>query len=63
VQRGSEHAVDAFVVAVADIEGGAVIATVDLDDMQRLASQGPEVARCRPPSIGGRVRLSAARMF
>src|SRR5262245_21680524 len=29
VRRGSELAVDAFVVAVADLEGGAVIATAD----------------------------------
>lgn len=34
---GSELAVDAFVVAVADLAGGAVVATVDLDDLRRLA--------------------------
>jgi hypothetical protein len=43
VRRGSEHAVDAFVVAVADIEGGAVVATVDVEDMQRLASHAKNV--------------------
>jgi predicted nucleic acid-binding protein len=35
---GSEHAVDAFTVAVADLEGGAVIATSDPKDMERLAA-------------------------
>ncbi len=34
----SEHAVDAFVVAVADLLGGAVIATVDPGDLELLAS-------------------------
>lgn len=43
IRRGSEQAVDAFVVAVADIEGGAVIATVDIGDMQRLASHAKNV--------------------
>jgi predicted nucleic acid-binding protein len=43
VRRGSEHAVDAFVVAVADIEGGAVVATVDLEDLRRLASHATHV--------------------
>ncbi len=36
-RSGSERAVDAFVVAVADLAGGAVIATVDLRDMDRFA--------------------------
>ncbi|MFN7974199.1 MAG: PIN domain-containing protein [Acidobacteriota bacterium] len=40
---GSELAVDAFTVAVADLEGGAVIATADLDDMTRLASHASNV--------------------
>jgi predicted nucleic acid-binding protein len=40
---GSEQAVDAFVVAVADLLGGAVIATVDKDDMQRLANYATNV--------------------
>lgn len=34
---GSEMAVDAFLVAVADLVGGAVVATVDVDDLRRLA--------------------------
>lgn len=37
VGAGSELAVDAFLVAVADLLGGAVVATVDLDDLRRLA--------------------------
>lgn len=40
---GSEKAVDAFVVAVADLGGGAVIATVDKADLQRLASYATNV--------------------
>jgi predicted nucleic acid-binding protein len=40
---GSEHAVDAFVVAVADLAGGAVIATVDLDDLRLLAGHASHV--------------------
>ncbi|MEY4579042.1 MAG: hypothetical protein RL701_3745 [Pseudomonadota bacterium] len=40
---GSEHAVDAFVVAVADLEGGALVATVDVDDMRRLAAYAKSV--------------------
>jgi len=43
VRRGSESAVDAFVVAVADLEGGAIVATVDLDDMRRLAAHATSV--------------------
>ena len=42
-RRGSELAVDAFVVAVADLAGGAVIATVDVDDMVTLASHAKDV--------------------
>ena len=41
---GSELAVDAFVVAVADLAGGAVIATSDLDDLKRLAAYASRVA-------------------
>lgn len=37
VGAGSELAVDAFVVAVADLAGGAVVATVDVGDLRRLA--------------------------
>jgi predicted nucleic acid-binding protein len=40
----SEHAVDAFVVAVADLAGGAVIATVDIRDMERLSTYASNVA-------------------
>jgi predicted nucleic acid-binding protein len=41
---GSERAVDAFIVAVADLNGGAVVATVDTDDLSRLASHATLVA-------------------
>ena len=37
VRAGSEMAVDAFTVAVADREGGAIVATSDPDDFRRLA--------------------------
>lgn len=37
VRAGSERAVDAFVVAVAEQGGGALVATVDARDMRRLA--------------------------
>lgn len=37
VGAGSELAVDAFVVAVADVLGGAIVATVDPSDLDRLA--------------------------
>lgn len=40
---GSEHAVDAFLVAVADIAGGALIATTDPSDLDRLASGATRV--------------------
>ena len=40
---GSEKAVDAFVVAVADLAGGAVIATVDKADLERLAQRARNV--------------------
>ena len=43
-RSGSEHAIDAFVVAVADLAGGAIIATVDPRDMQRLAGHAAGVA-------------------
>lgn len=38
VGAGSELAVDAFLIAVADLGGGAVVATVDLNDLRRLAA-------------------------
>jgi len=36
-------AIDAFVVAVADLAGGAVIASVDAGDMTRLAAHAEGV--------------------
>lgn len=36
-------AVEAFVVAAADLAGGAVIATVDTKDLQRLAAHAENV--------------------
>lgn len=42
-RSGSEQAVDAFVVAVADLAGGAVIATVDTRDLDRLAGHATNV--------------------
>lgn len=42
--RGSELAIDAFLVAVADLSGGAVIATTDIDDLARLAAHATAVA-------------------
>lgn len=38
IRAGSEHAVDAFVAATADVAGGGVIATADDADMKKLAS-------------------------
>jgi predicted nucleic acid-binding protein len=43
VRAGSEHAVDAFVVAAADLAGGAVIATVDARDINRFAAHATNV--------------------
>ena len=40
---GSERAVDAFVVAVADLAGGAVVATVDRADVELLAAHATKV--------------------
>src|SRR5690242_16779672 len=37
VRRGSELAIDAFLVATADVHRGALIATVDVRDLRRLA--------------------------
>lgn len=42
-RAGSELAVDAYTVAVADLAGGAIIATVDVSDMRRLASRASNV--------------------
>lgn len=38
VRAGSDTAVDAFTVALADLAGGAVVATGDADDFRRLAT-------------------------
>jgi predicted nucleic acid-binding protein len=43
-RRGSEHAIDAFLVAVADLSGGAVVATVDVDDIELFAAHAKNVA-------------------
>lgn len=43
-RAGSELAVDAFLVAVADLSGGAVVATGDLDDLRRLADHASAVS-------------------
>jgi predicted nucleic acid-binding protein len=43
VRAGSEMAVDAFTVAVADLAGGAVIATNDPEDIGRLAAVATRV--------------------
>ena len=43
VGAGSEMAVDAFLVADADLRGGAVIATCDSTDFARLASVAQRV--------------------
>ncbi|HVM14204.1 MAG TPA: PIN domain-containing protein [Egibacteraceae bacterium] len=43
VDASSELAVDAFVIAAADLLGGAVVATVDPDDLRRLAGGAPHI--------------------
>jgi predicted nucleic acid-binding protein len=43
VRAGSEMAVDAFTVAVADLAGGAIIATADTHDLKRLAAYASRV--------------------
>lgn len=43
IGAGSEKAVDAFIVAVADLAGGAVIATVDTADLESLAGHASNV--------------------
>jgi hypothetical protein len=42
-RAGPELAVDAFTVAVADLSGGAVIATADIKDLERLAGHASSV--------------------
>lgn len=43
VRAGSDMAIDAFTVAVADLGGGAVIATADPRDLRRLAAYASHV--------------------
>jgi len=43
IGAGSERAVDAFVVAVSDLAGGAVIATVETDDLEMLAAPASDI--------------------
>jgi predicted nucleic acid-binding protein len=43
IRAGSELAVDAFTVAVADVSGGALIATTDPHDIERLADHATRV--------------------
>ena len=43
IGAGSEMAVDAFLVADADLRGGAIVATCDPDDLGRLASVATRV--------------------
>lgn len=43
VGAGSELAVDAFLVADAALRGGAVIATVDIGDLEAVAAHAPRV--------------------
>lgn len=43
IGAGSDLAVDAFTVAVADLAGGAVVATTDTRDLGRLASRATSV--------------------
>jgi predicted nucleic acid-binding protein len=43
VRAGSELAVDAFTVAVADLAGGAIVATTDPGDLQRFATWAAHV--------------------
>jgi predicted nucleic acid-binding protein len=43
IGAGSERAIDSFIVAVADLAGGAVIATVDVGDVELLAGYASHV--------------------
>ena len=43
IRAGSEMAIDAFTVAAGDVAGGAVVATVDPHDLQRLAAHATRV--------------------
>lgn len=43
VRAGSEMAVDAFLVSVADLSGGAVVAAADANELTRLAAHANNV--------------------
>jgi predicted nucleic acid-binding protein len=43
IGAGSEMAIDAFTVAAADLAGGAVVATVDAQDLGLLAARASKV--------------------
>jgi predicted nucleic acid-binding protein len=43
IGEGSERAIDAFIVAVADLGGGAIVATVDVEDLELLAGPASNV--------------------
>ncbi len=43
IRAGSEMAVDAFTVAVADLAGGAIVATTDRRDLERLSAHASHV--------------------
>jgi predicted nucleic acid-binding protein len=43
LSAGSDRAVDAFIVAAADLAGGAVVATADVRDLRRLADYAERV--------------------
>jgi predicted nucleic acid-binding protein len=43
IRSGSELAVDAFTIAVADLAGGAIVATTDIHDLKRLAAHASRV--------------------
>ena len=43
IQAGSKMAVDAFTVAVADLDGGGIVATTDVRDLKRLAIHATRV--------------------
>jgi hypothetical protein len=44
IGAGSELAVDSFTVAVGDPVGGAIVATVDPHDLERLATHASSVS-------------------
>jgi predicted nucleic acid-binding protein len=43
IGEGSDRAIDSFIVAVADLAGGAIVATVDVDDLEFLAGHASNV--------------------